>query len=595
MDTLSLPISPEALRQLGDELAKLVAPNEVAFIALGNALASARGKLQAGGENFRGLTGRMDQGDGLRAAHALSEARDDILRISGESREVSACLNALSRTLEVVRRPVAVLGKIVGEVAALATNAKVQAAQVTAAGVDFSVFTKDIDRLRGLAEQAVNQAAGRLTALGATMGTACAESEAFHRGDAAELAAVAARLKEQLAELGDRRDQARRSLADFQRRTTAIGERVARCIGALQVNDLTSQRIGHVQTAVSLLIGVVDPGSAHEPGCEWVGELGDERRRLLLGTVCALQATQLERASHDFSTAIGELRDNLSALRADAEAMMAETQRVFGGRRGDDTFIHGVLTEVQRAMTLLQAYCRTDESIRARIEELSRGFVDMTADLEAIQSIDADMRIMGLNATLKCTRLGRSGLALGVVAQELRACSRRTEETSKAIAVAIHRVSVDASALTTRSAQESEAATALVTSMSESAEILGSFSAVLDAALGDMAAACGEVANLLDEATRSFAVEKALDAGVSAIAKRLKAVGEACTGPDSDPSLVRDDIQRMLGQHYTMASERVIHELFADVTNTAPAMLTSNQPTSSAVDAADTDIDSLFF
>lgn len=590
MDNISSPISAEALRQLGEELSALIAPNEAAFIALGNALGSARAKLQAGGEHFRVLAEKMDQGDGLRAARALSEARDEILRISGESREVFNRLNALTRTLDVVRRPVTVLGKIIGEVAALATNAKVQAAQVSAAGVDFSVFTKDIDRLRGLAERSVNQAAGRLTTLGEIMTTACTASEAFQRGDAAELAAVATRLKDQLAQLGERREQARRALADFQKRTDAIGERVSRCIAALQVNDMTSQRIGHVQTALSLLTGVVEPDAAREPGSEWVGELDDERRRLLLGTVCSLQATQLERASQDFSAAIGELRDNLSGLRADAEAMLVEARRVFGGQREGETFIHGVLAEVQRAMTLLQAYCRTDESIRARIDELSQGFADMTADLEAIQSIDADMRIMGLNATLKCTRLGRQGLALGVVAQELRACSRRTEETSKAIAAAIQAVCADATALTDRSAQEREAVTALVTRMSESSEILAGFSAVLDAALVEMAEAWGDVAKLLDEAANSFAVEKALDAGVSTIAQRLKTVGEDCAGPESDPSLVREDIQRMLGHHYTMASERVIHELFAD------GGTSSNAPNAaSATEAADADIDSLFF
>lgn len=592
MNVISSSIAPEALRELGEELARLIAPNENAFITLGNALASARGKLQAGGEHFRALVEKMEQGDGARAARSLSEAREEILRISGESHEVAEGLQTLGRTLEAVRRPVAVLTKIIGEVAALATNAKVQAAQVSAAGMDFSVFTKDIDRLRGLAEQAVNQAAGRVNTLSTVMTTACAESEAFHRGDAAELTSVAGRLKGQLTELAERREHARRALADFQRRTAAIGERVSRCIGALQVNDLTSQRIGHVQTALSLLVGVVAPSSTSEPGCEWVGKLDGERRRLLLGTVCSLQATQLERTSHDFSIAIGELRDNLSALRADAEAMMTEARRVFSSQHGDGTFIHGVLMEVQRAMSLLQAYCRADESIRARIEDLSQGFADMTADLKAIQSIDADMRVMGLNATLKCTRLGRSGLALGVVAQELRACSRRTEETSKAIAAAINTVSGDAASLTDRSAHEREAATALVARMTESAGILDGFSVVLDAALRDMVEACGEVSSLLDEASNSFAVEKTLEAGVRIIANRLKAVGEACVGPDADPSLVREDILRMLGQHYTMASERVVHELFAD--GTSPTKSVEARPPLPA-DTSDSDIDSLFF
>lgn len=590
MPGASLPVSRQGMLGVIEDLTRLIAPNEAAFIALGEALSCARSKLRSGGEQFRLLSERMDQGDGVRSARALSDSRDEIISIHAESREVAAELAALGQSLAAVGHPVAVLAKIIGEVAVLGTNAKIQAAQVGSTGIDFSVFTKDVDRLHGLAEEAMNATSARLAGLKSILDAICAESEAFHRGDAAELKVLAERLGLHLAALGERRDQARRALVHLERRSVDIGERVSRCIGALQVNDLTSQRIGHVQAALSLLSGLVDTHAAEDPDCAWIQELDEGRRRLLIGTVCTLQATQLERAAADFQNAVGELGANLRGLAADANATIAESQKVFGGEGAKTTFIHDVLADVHRAMDLLDLFCRTDESIRARIEALVQGFASMKGDLDAIRSIDADMRIMGLNATLKCSRLGNAGVALGVVAQELRACSRRTEETSRAIGAAIGTVSSDAAMVADRSAREREAAAAVAVRMRESVGVLDEFGQVLDDALAGMDETYGEVGRLLVGVGGELGIGRALGTGIASIAQTLRIQGHSCAGRDADPSLVREDIQRMLGQHYTMASERVIHELFADG-NAAEAVMEQ----AAADGGGDAGIDSLFF
>ena len=100
-----------------------------------------------------------------------------------------------------------------------------------------------------------------------------------------------------------------------------------------------------------------------------------------------------------------------------------------------------------------------------------------------------------------------------------------------------------------------------------------------------MAAACGQVSTLLGQASEEFAAERRLDEGANAIAGRIEDIGGQVWPASVDPDLVRDDIQRMLGQHYTMESERLVHGWIAHPVPAA-AGHRGGQPA---------DIDDLFF
>jgi len=47
-------------------------------------------------------------------------------------------------------------------------------------------------------------------------------------------------------------------------------------------------------------------------------------------------------------------------------------------------------------------------------------------DTDRLRELEADIRIMGLNTTLECGRLGVPGRPLSAIAQELRDCGSRT-------------------------------------------------------------------------------------------------------------------------------------------------------------------------
>lgn len=574
------------LDTLNADLGRLTAPNEAAFMTLGDALASARTTLANGSSQFHALSEMLDSGDGNHAETMIASARNDILSISAETRGIAANLHQLDQRTGAVAKPLGTLAKIISEISALGINAKIHAAQVNAQGIDFTVFTKDIDRLQQLADDTIKRAAGQLGSLSMAMSSARHASDSFQRGDAVELESIGTRLGGQLTELAARRETVRRALPGIEQRTGIIANRVSRSISALQINDLTSQRFEHVRSALALMRGLTAPPSGGET--DWLYGIDDERKRQIFAAVCSLQAQQMERAAADFSQAIHDLKDNLTALGAEASTILDEAQALFGGKNGDNSFIESVAADIERAAVLLDNYCQADERVRMLIHQVSEVFGLIAKDLSALRSIDADLRIMGLNATLKCTRLGASGHALGVVAQELRACSRRTEEISRLIATAIDAATAEAQALAERSEREHATAAALAANIAESTRAMRAISGLLDKTLNDLMTACDRVSRLLSEATGSFDLEQSLERGIAALVVRLNELGRKAAPDGVDPALVREDIQRMLGQHYTMSSERIIHDIFADGES-----LSAAPPATAASDG--TDIDDFFF
>ncbi|CCG39941.1 hypothetical protein [Magnetospirillum molischianum] len=575
-----------ALDTLNAELEQLAAPNEAAFITLGDALASARTTLSTGSVQFHALSEMLDSENGNRAERMIASAREDILSISTETREIASSLGQLDQRTGAVAKPLGTLAKIISEISALGINAKIHAAQVNAQGIDFTVFTKDIDRLQQLADDTIKRASGQLGSLSMAMASARLASDSFQRGDAVELESIGTRMGGQLAELAARRETVRRALPDIEKRTSVIAERVSRSISALQINDMTSQRFEHVRSALALMRGLTAPPSGTET--DWLHDLNDERKQQILASVCSLQAQQMERAVADFSQAIRELKGNLTALGTEASTILTEAQSLFGGDSGDKSFIETVATDIERAAVLLDNYCQADERVRMLIHQVSEVFACIAKDLSALRSIDADLRIMGLNATLKCTRLGTSGHALGVVAQELRACSRRTEEISRLIAAAIDAATAEALALAERSEREHATAAALAGNIAESTRSMRTISGMVDKTLSDLMTACDRVSRLLGEATANFNLEHSLESGVGVLVGRLTDLGHQAAPGGVDPAVVREDIQRMLGQHYTMSSERIIHDIFAD-----GEALSSPPPATGA--SAESDIDDFFF
>ncbi len=544
------------LGEAGRRLNSLMAAAEGEFLPVGDVLSDAVGNLGAMTDGLKDLGGRLTGEEARHAVSALTLALAEIDRMGETSAGDPGLLPLLSQQAEQVTADLGGLQRIVGEITALAINGKIQAALVATEGVDFTVFTTEIGRLGASAAGRIEQASRRLTAVRNSIAAANEAEAAFAREEEAELDGVRGRIAANIAQLADRSRRASQVIDAVGEKSRQISAKIAGTVGELQINDMTCQRIDHVRTALTMI------------GPALTSQNSGAGPALALAT---LQQQQLDRAASDYETSIEAIIDHLQALAAAAADLLGNANEAFGDHQGG-LFLLEIERDVTRALAILETYSNADLHIQALMESVTEGFVTMTGDLDAIRSIDADMRVMGLNATLKCGRLGDSGKALGVVAQELRACSRRTEDMSRHVTLLLDKALTSARSLRRAdsgaddSADDSSHGRARMTDprqvVADSITRLAKLSAAMAAALDGLRETAPMVAQSLADC-----------AGRIDFHQRVRAEAERTMAdlaifiaqfPEIAPTEQRlsEELRDRVAALYTMDSERAVHQRF---------------------------------
>jgi hypothetical protein len=497
------------------------------------------------------------------AAAALEEAMQKLDRMAGGGNQTTALLSRLEQRAVEASARVSLLAQIVGEVGILAINGKIQAALVTRGDIDFSVFTSETGRLGQTAGLSTQQMAARLNGVRAGVASALKVAADFEHNEAKELNAVRTHIDAGLSLLAERRRKAAAAADSVAAKTQRIAQRIASTVTELQINDSVCQRTEHVRKTLEAMDTFVVGETAAESAADRLDNCPVDRGILLLGGVLHLQAAQLKSGGVDYCNEVDGLIRNLSALAGEAKDILAEAEAAFGGS-GGGLFVAEISGDVQRATDLLGYYEKAREHTRSVVSSVSDGFQAMASDLATIQSIDADMRVMGLNATLKCGRLGTAGGALGVIAQELRACSKRMENCSRDIADVLTDALALSETLATASVKDGKAESdAPLRAMVESVSTLSSLGKAMVHSLEELRTDATDVSHALARTADGIDIHRRVEAIAESGGASLRDLALSfCTENDLDEE-THQRIHRLTFPNYTMERERAIHRTFA--------------------------------
>ncbi len=558
------PDLPARLSEVGELLDGLHRPTEHAFLDYGDVLSRAVTILQTAGGNLEALGGRLS-GDEARATSArLGDAVQQVIALAERRSSKGNALAALAGKAHMVAAQVDMLRKIVGEVGLLSMNGKIQASYLSQSGTEFNVFTVEIARLGDLALATIDKTSARLTHLRKGIQEAQSETTSFERRNDKELDLVLRRLQHGMQTMADRRDGAIRSAVEVSQRSAQVATRIAGAIGEMQINDIAAQRIAHVSTALELVARLLDEGAAAE--YPWLEPMDEGRRQILAGVVLRLQATQISRTREEFCDRVAQLAEHMRRLAHEAGEVSALAVQVFAGNQaGSASFVGELAQDMAAARDLLRQGDQSRHALRQLMEAMAADFSSMAVDLRAIQSLDADMRIMGLNATLKCGRLGGRGLALGVIAHELRACSRRTEEQARRLSAALTESMDLAGTLADGANAHLEALSlAACQAMEASLQALGTLGTAIEESFTALRAGIDQVAGDLEAAAGRMSIGREVGTVLERAGTVIEALAAEIDPGRGDPQEVRHEVEMLLRAHYTMDSERMVHGLFDD-------------------------------
>jgi len=453
-----------------------------------------------------------------------------------------------------------------------AINIKISAAGVAETGQEFGLFAQEIcDRI----EQGRGQLGGfdaELKVLSDELQAAHGEEEALAVHCDTLLPAVPDGLIAGAEALIDQRARIAAAAQDVAGLARQIHRKVGMVLGALQIGDITRQRIEHVQTALAL----VDEARG-------LSQAQHDRLRAL---VHRLLAAQLEATAADFHRDVARIGQNMSEMAADAGELMRLRDLAFGGDKEGQGFLQRMEGHVTQAQGLVGEMEAADHAATAVAGSAAAAATALNARIAGLQSIKTDVQQMALNTMLKCGRVGDSGKPLAVIATELRAYANQMDQSAQAAMGALGELTGKAQDMVDTPAQEGGAGEALTEASARLRQAAEGVAVDLRA-LADLGAAV--VKDLKKASTGlDFQIEigAALDAAAVALANRSGPETLDATGVES----IFDDIAGRIAKSYTMAQERIVHQAFVAAVRPAAEAGSSQAP-----EAAPDELDDVLF
>ena len=547
---------PRAIRRLANELARPRQDIEAAFVAVGGRLTEGAALLSKLSKLFEALPQVLGGAQVEEASTHLRAVASRAEQLATTFTQEKSDLARLAEVVAAANAPISDLKRAVKMMGIVSVNARVTAAGIVGDSEDFDVFTTDIATLSDSATRTIQDFAQVYRQLTAEVDRATNQRARFEAAHADTLTHLGSSLGATLSALEQQRAVALESSAETGRVSRQIVGRIGSAVMSLQVGDATRQRIEHAELALTSLADLIEGHAA------WGKTLPAEQHEAALAAFSNLQYQQIVGTAESFAQEVGQAEADLSALAADADTIMARSRDFHGGEHGANSAIASLSAQLRKAVTILADF----EAERNKLEIVGHAVQETVKTLlehvEAVQEIEANMRLVSLNAAVRCAQLGPRGASLTVIATQLRELTSDTVVAAETAMARLDESSTLAGVFGAASDQGSGQIGQLEEQANLALDILSRLDRGLAEALKRLNSDGPKVIKLLEAAADGLS-------GQSAMAETLDdiAIATAALSTQTPPAQLTSELSAILAslrKSYTMEAERQIHDrLFA--------------------------------
>lgn len=434
--------------------------------------------------------------------------------------------------------------------------------KITGAGLPgFSAFAEEIlERIQSGAQE-VSRFATQLEAMYAKL----RDAQDFSAETAQEYAQTVPVIVEDLSRNAANVGEHQKSMAGM---ATQVGNlarsvqmKIAAVLSALQIGDITRQRIEHVRSSMEVLDAYLLERGASTQTDEWAVRLET--------AILHLAAAQMAETVADFHHQCREIVTRITSFVDDTREILTmrdamATQNTGGGH----TFLHTLEESVSSAGEVVARVRDVSSRANAVAQSTSGTVQDLMHGIDLVRTIKTDIHYMALNSNLRCSKLGEAGRSINVVTSELRIFAGKLEVAAESIVGQLHELTDAAGELHGENSGDTDVgeplARALVTIRGVCANTEG--------AIGELAKEGQAVFSQVSAAIAKLDFDSELGETLEQVSAGFAAITDTpidLSGLDQEAEEVGARIYRT----YTMMQERAVHEtiLPGHLTTTAPA------------------------
>jgi len=220
------------------------------FLEIGRSLEQAVGIADRLATTFGTLFTELGSAELAQARHDLGQAAVRIGTLTEVQHQRVATLNTLAAVVDSMGDRVGRMHAVLREVDVLALNARLAAVGMGEAGADFLLFATEIRRSATLAREKLDQLARELAGAARHLRAARASTQRFAQRHAGAMQTIPRDLTASVASIEAHGREATGAVTAVGARSKKIGRKVAEAIVALELGDITRQRIEHAHRAL---------------------------------------------------------------------------------------------------------------------------------------------------------------------------------------------------------------------------------------------------------------------------------------------------------------------------------------------------------
>jgi hypothetical protein len=534
--------------------------------------------LEAGDVLSRAVDGVGALIAGLDAIRTNLDA-ETVTATTGELAQAAATLKSLPDSLDARRQRVGELVKfsdgLAGRIAEMrqhlaylrvfAINIKITSGGIAAAGPEFAIFAQEIYDCIEMGGAQLDALNNDLTGLDQTLRGALAHEQNLARSCANLLPAVPDALTASATAIAGHHGRIASVAVSVAVLARDVQKKVGGGLAALQIGDITRQRIEHVQAGLGFL-----------NGADEIATLAPEPRQRAQAFVHRLLGAQLAAMAEDFHREVARIGHNVVGMAADATELLRLRDLASGQTGQSETnFLRDLESNVGQALDLVGDMTAGERAAETVSRSAAVSARELTERIAGIQNIRADVQMMALNTTLKCSRIGETGKPLGVIAVELRQHAIHLEKSAAQTTSSLEGLFDAAEALGQGETQGLGRAAAAAAVLSGAVARIGKAGDGVDSALTAAARQGADVVDMLRRAAERFDFHKQIGSVLDDAANQLLDMAGEDEIPTDDIAHALRPLLDRLARQYTMAQEREVHrsltEGLATVEASAPA------------------------
>lgn len=507
------------------------------------------------GDSVQSLTGRLhqmmtDMETYLKEARTRSsdscDTLEQVLRLLGELSEPMGGFQKMNKALRM-----------------LSISTKIESARLGEMGSGFVNLAMDVEKL----SHQVNDKSSAILAHSQLLSTMITSNlSSVHTSETAQDAEVVSSLQstasslQELVLVNERCNHFGTTVSAI---SAGVTDDISEVVASLQMHDMTRQQVEHIVEALvhlSAELADFEAAAAAEERClDLVVESGD---------VCELQEAQLRFASSELYNAVCSVVDNLRDVAHKQSLMADETRNVAGV--ADSTSGTSFVDVMSRGMTAITAAlttcARADREMSATMKEVAQTVREIATFVADIEEIGSEIDLIALNAQVKAAHTGPEGAALGVLAEAIKRLSDETVRQTDSVAATLKNINSATEHLSLGVEDEDEHLNSRIAAMQD--EVVGVLKNLagmnndLFSILSDLSDRVDSLTMDVEKTTSGIDVHqrsKKMSDGVVSELEQIVVQSRRIVPASSE---FKENLRHM-EEHYTMESERHIHEALA--------------------------------